>query len=159
MLKNDTVARRPGRKFSTRTSTAEIFRPPPVSRVSSNANLRRIYTHTILRTWGAFSRPPMPIYAVGIAQVPSVNTPTIRSLLHVDAGLLANNQRHLRIGPTQALNATYKINPSPWNGTQPILRRCLRIRAEIYAWSKRPYARIFVDSFAHFGCVRTAYGV
>ena len=25
--------------------------------------------------------------------------------------------------------AGYKINPSPWNGTQPILRRCLRIRA------------------------------
>ena len=30
------------------------------------------YTQTILRTWGTFSRPPMPIYAVGIAQVPSV---------------------------------------------------------------------------------------
>ena len=26
------------------------------------------HTQTILRTWGAFSRPPMPIYAVGIAQ-------------------------------------------------------------------------------------------
>ena len=46
------------------------------------------YTQTILRTWGAFSRPPMPIYAAGIAQVPTVNTPTIRSLLRVDAGLL-----------------------------------------------------------------------
>ena len=40
------------------------------------------YSQTILRTWGASSRPPMPIYAVGIAQVPSrpytqsYNTPT-----------------------------------------------------------------------------------
>ena len=56
------------------------------------------YTQTILRTWGAFSRPPMPIYAVGIAQVPSVNTPTIRRLLRVDAGLsLANSPQPLRI--------------------------------------------------------------
>ena len=31
-------------------------------------------TQTILRTWGAFSRSPMPIYAVGIAQMPSINT-------------------------------------------------------------------------------------
>ena len=45
------------------------------------------YTQTILRTWGAFSRPPMPIYAVVIAQVPSINTPTIRRLLRADAGL------------------------------------------------------------------------
>ena len=30
------------------------------------------YMQTILRTCGAFSRPPMPIYAVGIAQIPSV---------------------------------------------------------------------------------------
>ena len=56
------------------------------------------YTQTILRNWGAFSRPPMPIYAVGIAQVPSVNTPTIRRLLREDAGLsLANSPRPLRI--------------------------------------------------------------
>ena len=56
------------------------------------------YTQTIVRTWGAFSRPPMPIYAVGIAQVPSINTPTIRRLLRVDAGLsLANSPRPLRI--------------------------------------------------------------
>ena len=56
------------------------------------------YTQTIFRTWGAFSRPPMPIYAVGIAQVPSINTPTIRRLLRVDAGLLlANSPRPLRI--------------------------------------------------------------
>ena len=40
----------------------------------------------------------MPIYAVGIAQVPSVNTPTIRRLLRVDAGLsLANSPQPLRI--------------------------------------------------------------
>ena len=45
------------------------------------------YTQTILRTWGAFSRPPMPIYAEGIAQVPSINTPTIRRPGDVDAGL------------------------------------------------------------------------
>ena len=56
------------------------------------------YTQTILRTWGAFSRPPMPIYAVGMAQMPSVNTPTIRRLLRVDAGLsLANSPKPLRI--------------------------------------------------------------
>ena len=55
-------------------------------------------TQTILRTCGAFSRPQMPIYAVGIAQVPSVNTPTIRRLLRVDVGLsLANSLRPLRI--------------------------------------------------------------
>ena len=35
-------------------------------------------TQTILHTLGAFSRSPMPIYAVGIAQMPSINTPTIR---------------------------------------------------------------------------------
>ena len=63
---------------------------------TSNANLR--HTQPILRTWGAFSRPPMPIYAVGIAQVPSVNTPTIRRLLRVDAGLsFANSPQPLRI--------------------------------------------------------------
>ena len=56
------------------------------------------YTQTIVRTWGAFSRPPMPIYAVVIAQVPSINTPTIRRLLCVDAGLsLANSPQPLRI--------------------------------------------------------------
>ena len=56
------------------------------------------YTQTILRTWGAFSRPPMPIYALGIGHVPSVNTPTIRRLLRVDAGLsLANSPQPMRI--------------------------------------------------------------
>ena len=56
------------------------------------------HTQTILRTWGAFSRPPMPIYAVGIAQVPSVNTPKIRRLLRVDAGLsLVNSPQPMRI--------------------------------------------------------------
>ena len=56
------------------------------------------YTQTILRTWSAFSRPPMPIYTVGIAQVPSINTPTIRRPGDVDAGLsLANSPRPLRI--------------------------------------------------------------
>ena len=39
------------------------------------------YRQTILRTWGAYSRPPMPIYAVVIAQMASINTPTIRRLL------------------------------------------------------------------------------
>ena len=56
------------------------------------------HTQTILRTWGAFSWPAMPIYAVGIAQVPSVNTPTIRRLLRVDAGLsLVNSPQPMRI--------------------------------------------------------------
>ena len=56
------------------------------------------HTQTILRTWGAFSRPPMPIYAVGIAQVPSVNTPTRRRLLRMDAGLSsANSPQPMRI--------------------------------------------------------------
>ena len=56
------------------------------------------HTQTILRTWGTFSRPPMPIYAIGIAQVPSVNTPTIRRLLRVDAGLsLVNSPQPMRI--------------------------------------------------------------
>ena len=56
------------------------------------------HTQTILRIWGAFSRPPMSIYAVGIAQVPSVNTPTIRRLSRVDAGLsLANSPQPMRI--------------------------------------------------------------
>ena len=60
--------------------------------------ISRAYTQTILRTWGAFSRPTMPIYAEGIAQVASVNTPTMRRLLHVDAGLsLANSPKPLRI--------------------------------------------------------------
>ena len=56
------------------------------------------YTQTILRTWGAFSRQPMPIYAVVIAQVRSIDTPTIRRLLRVDAGLsLANRPQPMRI--------------------------------------------------------------
>ena len=62
------------------------------------------YTQTILRTWGAFSRPPMPIYAVGIAQVPSINTPTIRRPGDEDTGLSLAIRR---------LYAEYKINPSP----------------------------------------------
>ena len=56
------------------------------------------HTQTFLRTWGAFSRPPMPIYAVGIVQAASVNTPTIRRLLCVDAGLsLANSPQPISI--------------------------------------------------------------
>ena len=81
---------------------------------------------------------------------------SIRRLLRVDAGVsLANSPRPLRIGPTQALNATCEINPSPWNGTQTAVVVCLRIPAEFY---ERHYARICVDSFAQFG-LRTAYGV
>ena len=49
-----------------------------VYRPTSNALKFTPYTQTILRTWGAFSRSPMPIYAVGIAQMLSINTPTIR---------------------------------------------------------------------------------
>ena len=50
------------------------------------------YTQTIVRTWGAYSRPPMPIYTVVTAHRPIINTPTIRRLLRVDAGLsLANS--------------------------------------------------------------------
>ena len=49
--------------------------------------------------------------------MPSINTPTIRRLLRVDAGLsLANSPQPLRIG--RLLRAAYDINPSPWNGTQ-----------------------------------------
>ena len=32
-------------------------------------------------------------------------------------------------------------------------------RRDLRMECKRPYARICVDSFGHFGCVRTAYGV
>ena len=40
----------------------------------------------------------MPIYAVGIAQVPSVNTLAIRRLLRVDAGLsLVNSPQPMRM--------------------------------------------------------------
>ena len=38
-------------------------------------------TPTMLRAWGAYSRPPMPIYAVVITQMPNINTPTIGRLL------------------------------------------------------------------------------
>ena len=31
------------------------------------------YTQTILHAWGAYSRPPMPIYAVVIAQMASID--------------------------------------------------------------------------------------
>ena len=56
------------------------------------------YTQTIVRTWGAYSRPPMPIYTVVTAHRPIINTPTIRRLLRVDAGLsLANSPRPPRI--------------------------------------------------------------
>ena len=56
------------------------------------------YTQTIVRTWGAYSRPPMPIYTVVTAHRPIINTPTIRRLLRVDAELsLANSPRPLRI--------------------------------------------------------------
>ena len=67
------------------------------------------YTQTILRTWAAFSRPPMPIYAVEIAQVPSIDTPTIRRLLRVDAGLSLARDLCVYAG----FYAEYKINPSP----------------------------------------------
>ena len=53
-----------------------------IESIACPANVERkstAHTQTILRTWGAFSRPPMPIYAVGIAQAPSVNTPTSSS--------------------------------------------------------------------------------
>ena len=66
------------------------------------------YTQTILRTWGAYSRPPMPIYAVVIAQMASINTllqyadfydelcPPFLELCwsgRVDAGLLLANKK------------------------------------------------------------------
>ena len=88
------------------------------------------YTQTILRTWGAFSRPPMPIYAVGIAQVPSINTPTIRRPGDVDCHWLIVRDLCVYAG----FYAEYKINPSPWNGTQTAIAYVsAHIRADIYA--------------------------
>ena len=88
------------------------------------------YTHTILRKWGTYSRPPMPIYAAVIAQMPSINTPTIRRLLReplpafwssadletwmVDCHWLIARDLCVYAG----FYVAYKIIPSPWNGTR-----------------------------------------
>ena len=53
--------------------------------------------------------------------------------------------------PTDCVYATYKINPSPWNGTQPILRRYLRTRAEIYAWSINAPTRVCAFRLRTYG--------
>ena len=83
------------RKHPTLTSYSRISQLPPSDFVPfchMNRYMERIslthmqpglyferksmpYTQTILRTWGAYSRPPMPIYAVVIAQMASINTP------------------------------------------------------------------------------------
>ena len=78
--------------------TSALLRQPSVKPGLLFERKSTAHTQNILRTWGAFSRPPMPIYAVGIAQVPSVNTPTIRRLLRVDAGLsLVSSPQPMRI--------------------------------------------------------------
>ena len=104
------------------------------------------YTQTILRTWSAYSRPPMPIYAVVIAQMASINTPTKRRRLRwplpafwssadletwmLDCHWLIAHDicvfyAAYKINPSPwyficraGFYAAYKINPSPWNGTQ-----------------------------------------
>ena len=113
------------------------------------------YTQTIVRTWGAYSRPPRPTYTVVTAHRPIINTPTIRRLYAwmLDCHWLIARDLCVYAG----FYATYNINPSPWNGTQaavafiPCINHiCLGIRAEIRMEYKRHYARICVDSFAHF---------
>ena len=117
------------------------------------------HTQTILRTWGAFFSATNADLRrrdrSGAECKHSYNMPYFYAWMLDCHWLIASN-----LCAYASFYATYKINPSPWNGTQPIFLRCLRIRAEIYAWSVNAPTRVrCVDSFAHFGCVRTAYGV
>ena len=102
------------------------------------------YTHTILRTWGTYSRAPMPIYAAVIAQMPSINTPTIRQLLRgpfpafwssadLETWMLNCQWQIIRDLCVHAgLYATYKINPSPRNGTQTAIAYvCVHTRRDL----------------------------
>ena len=103
------------------------------------------YTQTILRTWGAYSRPPMPIYAVVIAQMASINTPTTRRLLRwplpafwssadLETWMLDCHWLIARdLCVYEGFYATYKINPSPWNGTQiAIAYVCVDTRGDLW---------------------------
>ena len=102
------------------------------------------YTHTILRTWGTYSRAPMPICAAVIAQMPSINTPTIRQLLRgpfpafwssadLETWMLNCQWQIIRDLCVHAgLYATYKINPSPRNGTQTAIAYvCVHTRRDL----------------------------
>ena len=98
----------------------------------------------------------MPIYAVGIAQVPSINTPTIRRPGDVDAGLsLANSPRHLRI--RRLLRGIHL----PEMVRKLLLRRSLRtytgveINARPLArgeWKPRGMSRIFAEVVRRASC-------
>ena len=102
------------------------------------------YTRTILRTWGAYSRPPMPINAVMIEQMPSINTPTTRRLLRwplpafwrsadLEMWMLDCHWLIARdLCVYACFYAAYNINPSPWNGTQTAIAYvCVNTRGDL----------------------------
>ena len=131
------------------------------------------YTQTILRTWGAYSRQSMPIYAVVIAQMASINTPTIRRLFRwtvpafwscadLETWMLDCHWLIARYLCVYAgVYAAYKINPSPWNGTQTAFAYvCVDTRGDLRRSINPHYApRICLNSFTQKGLRTTAYEV
>ena len=127
------------------------------------------YTQTILRTWGAYSRPPMPIYAVVIAQMASINTPTILRLLRwtvpafwssadlekwmLDCHWLIYHDLCVDAG----VYAAYKINPSHWNGTQTAFAYvCVDTRGDLRRSINPPLRaylrkRVYAKGSAYYG--------
>ena len=86
----------------------------------------------------------MPIYAVVIAQMPSINTPTIRRLLRwplptfwssadLETWMLDCHWLIARdLCVYACFYAAYQINPSPWNGTQTaIAYTCAYTRGDL----------------------------
>ena len=93
----------------------------------------------------------------GIAQMPSINTPTICRLLHVGAGLSLAHPRPLRIRKLLRDIKNKSISVE-WYAN----RYCVCLRAYVPRSTqeyKCHYARICVDSFAQFGLRTTAYRV
>ena len=88
----------------------------------------------------------------GIVQMPSINTPTIRRLLRVDAGLSLAHPRPLRIRRLLRDIKNKSISVE-WYANRYCV--CLRTYAPRFTQEyKRHYARICVDSFvpsAYYG--------
>ena len=91
----------------------------------------------------------------GIAQMPSINIPTMRRLLRVDAGLSLAHPRPLRIRRLLR-DIKHKSISVEWYANRYCI--CLRTYAPRSTQEyKCHYVRICVDSFAQFRLRTTAY--
>ena len=118
--------------------------------------------------WGAYSRPPMPVYAVVIAQMASINTPTIRRLLRWTVPAFrssADPETWMRdchwlisrdLCVYAGVYAAYQINPSPWNGTQTAFAYvCVDTRGDLRRSISGDKLRLKLASQMFIRCTRS----